>query len=192
MGSQYYFAATLPSLQFGSPPPFTSAAFLDQAASHLSAEEMGILSGLRLAPGPGDRAPAKPELAARYAAWEGTLRAELATLRAGRLGRQADAKGPKAVLDDWSAINTARSAFQAQTPLEGELAIERARWAFIDSASPIQLFDFQGLCAYRLKLLILERLSALSVERGEAGYREVYTAILAAHGGRPADGTQPE
>lgn len=182
MTHQYYFAATLPNLQFGMEPPMTGGEFLAGAARHLPARELEILSAVSLVPG-GEAAAASP-LLRRYAVWSSSLRLELARLRAERASRPF---APGALADlprDANALAAARAAFDASSPLDGELELEGRRWAFVDGLSPIQTFDFDGLCAWRLKLLILERLALLTTERGETGYRAVYSAILGAYKGR--------
>lgn len=187
MTHQYYFAATLPSLQFGMEPPLTGAEFLARAARYLPEHELEVMSAITLAPGPEEAAASPSPLLRRYAAWSASLRLELARLRAERAGRTFEAGGLADVPVDANALAAARSAFSAASPLDGELELEGRRWAFIDGLSPIQTFDFDGLCAWRLKLLILERLSRLTTERGEIGYRAVYSAILAAYDGGKHD-----
>ena len=184
MTHQYYFAATLPSLQFGMEPPVTGVEFLARAARYLPERELEILSAVSLAPVPEEAGSSPSPLLRRYAAWSSSLRLELARLRAERAGRAFEAGGLADVPQDAGAVAAARAAFGSASPLDGELELEGRRWAFVDGLSPIQTFDFDGLCAWRLKLLILERLALLTTERGEIGYRAVYSAILAAYEGR--------
>lgn len=187
MTHQYYFAATLPSLQFGMEPPMSGGEFLARAARYLPDSELEILSAVSLAPGPEEAAGSPSSLLRRYAGWSSSLRLELARLRAERAGRPFDPGELAGIPQEASALATARAAFGSASPLDGELELEGRRWAFIDGLSPIQTFDFDGLCAWRLKLLILERLALLTTERGEIGYRAVYSAILAAYEGPEDD-----
>ena len=184
MTHQYYFAATLPSLQFGMEPPISGDEFITRAARYLPEGELEILSAVSLAPVPEEAGSSPSPLLRRYAAWSSSLRLELARLRAEHAGRDFEAGALADVPRDAGAVAAARSAFAAASPLDGELELEGRRWAFVDGLSPIQTFDFDGLCAWRLKLLILERLSLLTTERGELGYRAVYSAIIAAYEGR--------
>lgn len=181
MTHQYYFAATLPSLQFGMEPPVSGAEFLARAARYLPEAELELLSAISLAPEPEEASSSPSPLLRHYAAWSSSLRLELARLRAERAGRAFDPGVLAEAPQEANALAAARSAFAAASPLDGELELEGRRWAFIDGLSPIQTFDFDGLCAWRLKLLILERLALLTTERGESGYRAVYSAILAAY-----------
>lgn len=183
MSRYYYFAATLPALQFGASLPLSSEEFLRRARRHLSRGDYRAIEGAVLSPSP-EEAPAAGGsiLLGRHNAWERALRNALAALRAGRLGRSAEAYlRPALPMDEAlaaSASETAEAAFKAASPLEGELAIERARWSFLDRECPFQTFDLESLVAYRLELQVLERIALFLPERGEKEYREVYAAIL--------------
>ena len=74
------------------------------------------------------------------------------------------------------------AAFQAESPLDGELVIERERWAVVERLQVGHYFDTEALVAYGLKLRILERTARFEVERGRAAYGEVYRDILGASG----------
>lgn len=187
MSRYYYFAATLPSLQFGAPPPMSSGEYLARAKAQLSEADYAALEAAVLASGPEGAPPeatGRDVLLAEYYAWERSARNELARLRAKRLGRQAEAylrparPGAEAGARDESAFRAAQAAFQAETPLEGELSLERARWARLEELASLKTFDLARLAAYRLELEVLERLALLKAERGEAGYRDTYAAVL--------------
>lgn len=186
MSRYYYFAATLPALQFGSPAPYTGPEFLERAARHLAAEDLALLSGARLASEPeGLPDPGSSSLLAAYYAWERSVRNELARLRARRLGRSPEAylrpaEASGRTLADDDAARAAQAAFGAETPLEGELVLERERWAKLDALRGLSPFDLEGILAYRLQLAILERLARLRSGAGEARYKETYAAILGA------------
>ncbi len=187
MSRYYYFAATLPSLQFGAEAPLSSEEFLARAREQLSAADYATLEAAVLVSASEGAPPlarsGEPLLDAYYA-WERALRNELVRLRARRLGRPAEAyerpvrPGSGDAGGDFSAARAARAAFEAATPLEGELALERERWAFLEAHAGLSPFDLSRLAAYRLELQILERLAGLKAERGEAGYRATYAAIL--------------
>lgn len=178
MGRHYYFAATLPSLQFGAQPPLSSSDFLERASRYLEAGELASLGSLSL----GDSLPLPGEalVATRHRVWDKALRNELVRLRAKRLGRPAEAWVRSEEEYGPAAIRAAQAAYQASSPLEGEVTIEKERWAVLDDLAPFQSFDFESLSAYLLKLLILERLASFEAGRGEALYRETYAAILGA------------
>ena len=120
-----------------------------------------------------------------YYGWERSTRNELVRLRARKLGRNADtyirsADSTGRVLVDDDASRSALVSFQAESPLDGELALERERWSKLESLCALHAFDIDCLLAYRLELLILERLARLRSETGEVRYKETYAAILGA------------
>ena len=185
MSHHYYFVATLPSLQPGGEPPLTSAEFLARAANCLEGAELEALRAAALssaADGEPSACRGLSPLLDGYYAWERSFRHALAKIRSSRLGRafpNPPAGLASGVLAD-EAEARARVASQAGSPLEGELAVERERWAAIDSFLGYDSFSFEALAAYRLRLQSLERVASLTAERGDAGYRATYDAILGA------------
>lgn len=181
MSSYYYFTATLPSLQASaSLPPMSYIEFVEMAGRQLSAKDAAIIADARLFLPEDGAFPASASSSAllgRYYRWEFSLRNELARLRAGRLQRPVE-KHVKPGDPEWEALKTAQSAFQAEDPLQGELLIERDRWAFIESLAINKMFDIEYLVAYGLLLQAIERRARFSAERGQEGYRTVYGSVL--------------
>jgi len=177
----YYFAATLPALQVGMPAPMTSAEFLERCTAHLPPAHLAAVAAATIS-SPATAVPPGANgstLLVRYYAWEWSLRNELVRLRARRLER-APEPWVRPVSRDDIGSRVAQSVFQAASPLEAELLLERERWAVIESLKALHYFDLEYLVAYRLQLEILVRLARLREEAGEAHYRETYAAILAA------------
>lgn len=181
MRRYYYFAATLPAPQMGSPPPLSSADYLARCALHLAAADLAVLRAASLV-SPAEGQPAatvSSPLLTRYYAWERTLRNELVRLRARRLERDGESMIRPTLADD-TAARSAAAIFAAGSPLEAELLLERERWGLIRSLSALHVFDLERLLSYRLELQILERLGRLRQTEGEARYRETYAAIMGA------------
>jgi len=182
VSQHWYFAATLPALQPGAPAPFSSGRFLELCRDQLSDKDYQAVESARLTQAsvgepPAPAASASASFIASYRSWERTLGNELARARAKRLGRGAD-PWLRASREDDRAPAAARAALDAATPLEGELALERERWAFIDELRGVGAFSLEAILAYRLQLQILERLARFAVDVGEAKYKEIYAAIL--------------
>jgi hypothetical protein len=177
----YYFAATLPALQLGAPAPMGTAEFLERCSRHLASADYAVVEAALLGSAP-EGPPAVTErspLLTRYHAWERSLRNELVRLRARRLERDGEGWLRPAARDD-AAPRVAQMVFQAASPLEAELLLERQRWEAIESFKALHFFDLESIVAYRLELQILARLARLRQEEGEARYRETYAAILGA------------
>jgi len=179
----YYFAATLPTLSFGGPPPMTSAEFLRRGRLHLRPDDIAILEQARLLSAPDLPLSTGSQFLDRYYAWERTLRNELVTVRARKLGRMGERWIRPAGRNE-DALRGARAILHAAadsaTPLDVEIALEAARWALIERLRGRTVFDFDSIAAYRLELLILERLAALTAERGEAHFIPLYADLLEA------------
>jgi hypothetical protein len=176
----YYLVATLPALQFGAPAPMTSAEFLERCRSQLTEKDMLAIAAARLVSEPDSPPPecSASEMLPRYYAWERSLRNELARARGRKLGREAEKWIRDADWDD-EAMRSAQALLQAESPLEGEIALERERWARVDALRGLHAFDLEVVAAYRIQLQCLERLAGLGAEAGEERYRETYAAILA-------------
>ena len=159
----------------------TSLEFLERCGRHLRPADMAVVEAAILGSGP--QGPPEPAAASavlvRYYAWERSLRNELVRLRARRLDRAPDAWLRPASRDDL-APRVAQLVFQASSPLEAELLLERQRWDAIETLKSLHFFDLETIVAYRLQLQILARLARLREEEGEARYRETYSAILGA------------
>jgi hypothetical protein len=179
----YYFAATLPTPQFGSPAPMGSGEFLERARTSMTAEDYAVVESAVLVSEPEGPPPAASRSTALrdYYNWERSLRNELVRARARKLGRQAEAHlRPAGRSGADRAEASAQAAAGAENPLDGELLLEQERWARIGDLKALHVFDLETLVAYRLQLQVLERLAALSPELGETRYRDTYAAILGA------------
>jgi len=175
----YYFAATLPALSVGAPAPMSSAEFLDRCKRNLSSSDYATVESAVLVSAPENRPAAcsASALLKAYYAWERSVRNELVRLRARKLERSPEPWVRPTARDD-TASRAAQAAFQAGSPLEAELLLERQRWDTIDSLKALHYFDIESIAAYRLELQIIERLARLREELGEERYRETYAAIL--------------
>jgi hypothetical protein len=180
MASYYYFVATLPTLMDSAVPPFGHADFMTRAAGQLKSRDFMILDSARLsvpADGQIPEAARGSTLLTRYFQWDASVRNELVRLRSQRLQKPAD-RHLKPGLPEWEGIKTAQAAFMADDPLQGELLIERDRWAIIEILAANHFFDMEYLVAYALKLQALERRQRFRTELGEEGYRTVYRSVL--------------
>ncbi len=181
MSRYYYFGATLPTLQYGASPPMSSAEFLRRARIHLRPEDAAILEKAALQSESNLKIPTGSAFLDRYFAWERTLRNEFVLARAHRLGRSGEKWLRPAGRND-DAARDARSILHAvadsATPLDIEAALEAVRWALIDRLRGSTVFDFDSLLSYRLQLLIIERLAALTAERGESRFLPIYADLL--------------
>jgi hypothetical protein len=161
--SYYYFAATLPSLRFGEPPPMTVRALLDRTEEYLPAHDHDVLA----AAATGDPAAlAEPDVQ-RWTEWDTDLRRILAAARAARLGRDASAYADTGMLDTHTRA-AVLECIKLDDPLKAEQALDRLRWQFLDELAATHVFDFTAALSYLLKLTLLERWHQLDAAHGAA------------------------
>jgi hypothetical protein len=187
VGAYYYFVAQLPSLAYGQEPPMSSVAFRDLAQVQLDAQDAALLDLVGLDPQPTNAAqPAYVENAPssgcdfidNWREWERSLRLNLARVRSQRTKREGAAPVDPPVFPG-DAVNTAQQAsVSAESPLEAEEFLDRARWGAIERLQGIPYFSRNTIYAYLLKLLILERHASFKAEIGFAEYKSLYASIL--------------
>jgi len=180
VGQYYYLVPQLPYLVFGQTPPMSPEAFRDLALTLLDAEDAALLGklGLGLKPPTGDMAEVSSgsDFIDKWREWERILRLNLAKHRAGKLKREAPPAEPPVLPSD--AVSAAAKAVQ-ESPLAGEVIIDKARWNAIDTLLENSgLFDRDVIFAYMLKLIILNRQALFQTERGFSEYKSLYASIL--------------
>jgi hypothetical protein len=155
-------------------------AFRDMAMTLLEAKDAVLLDmmGLGLKPSfdDADASNSGSEFIDKWREWERILRLNLVKYRAGKLKRENSAVEPPVLPSD--AVSAAAKAVQ-ESPLEGEVIIDKARWHAIDTylegSGP---FDRDVVFAYMLKLIILNRQALFQTERGFSEYKSLYASIL--------------
>ncbi|MCK7479647.1 MAG: DUF2764 domain-containing protein [Candidatus Moduliflexus flocculans] len=118
---------------------------------------------------PGSSPPSGPGTGPSGTSWPGS-----GPTGSARLLRNPFAPGTRS----GEGVRTAQAAAQCEDPLEGELVIEREKWAYVERLESGHYFDLEALTAYALKLRILERKARFEAERGEASYGAAYREIL--------------
>ena len=121
----------------------------------------------------------------KWVDWNLSLGAELAILRAQKLGLESDA--PQGVEKIPGTEEIAREAFNQESPLAAEEVLERARWAVLEELEVCHYFDLQKLIVYGMKISILERKSQFDIDAGLENFKQIYGAVTEAK-----IGEQPE
>ncbi|MFW5801624.1 MAG: DUF2764 family protein [Spirochaeta sp.] len=116
-----------------------------------------------------------------FASFERRIRAALAVHRSQRLEREhASGEVPDTAYDSESEKAVAEALAQPN-PLAMEETLDTARWHKLDELQVGHYFDIQFLTVYALKLLLLERKSRFTQQRGienfTVSYRAVWTDI---------------
>ena len=149
MNQYYYTIASLPMLFYEEDLPLSRSKFLGMCRIELADEDYRLIenASIRDLDGVGPTCRALET----WRAWEGTLRNELAGLRAQTKGWEAEKyvrEGPEA----FGVEQVAREAAGDSSPLSAEHTSNRVRWSFLDDLETGHHFDVEKLVVYFLKL----------------------------------------
>lgn len=169
--SYYYFAATLPSIEFDSKPPFTVEEFL-QECSRLMAEGdcSQIQEILTLDP---VKVTAKCPAVACWIEFASNFKNELVYTRAQKLQKDASEFMRGQRVADPLIAEASVTASKESNPLEAEKIIDRAKWSFLDQQMQGQFYNFDFILYYGLKIQILERYQKIASNRGAEVFDEL-------------------
>ena len=164
MAGYYYLISSLPMLMFDEKAPLSIEYFNDACVGKVSENDLEILNKLILVPEAEQAYPAN-SAAERWRQWEICLRNRIA------LHRAPQGKDIRDSLQDEAAcfceIDTGiQEAFALKNPLEREKYFDQMRWRVLDDFESGHHFDFDRLCIYKLKLLLLEKWNKRQVEQG--------------------------
>lgn len=192
MTGYYFFVPQLHHLVYGQQPPESSQSLRLKAAPVLGKKDAARMDTLGLgAPIPaardeeagdegkgkkrGRKPPKDCAFTKGWREWEESLRACLARARASKLGRALPYEGRVFPKDVAQAVSRAMGA---ETPLEGELILDKARWDAVCALQGSELFNYKTIYAYFMKLLLLERQASFQAETGFSQYKALYSSIL--------------
>lgn len=169
----YSLVASLPSLEIGDEPPFTTEDYVGMCAQWVTAREIEILRKVLLREA--DIAPC-PLCKAIYDL-ECQIRNAAARLRGQKLG--VDFKEYLMPHDGFSSTIEAfvADAFTRNDPVELEQELDRGRWKLADELVGQNFFGFEKVLAYGIQLKIVERWNRMDVHVG----KEKLEAVIAAN-----------
>ena len=140
----YFFSASLPELRPGETPPLTLAEFDADAELQLTERHYRMMVD-------GDPAARVHREMARF---EEYLRTRIAEKRAEKLKTPVDLPEPEAFFGE---VDAALGPLAQLAPAERERAIDLLRWKMLDELTWKSEFDFDHICAYRIKLRLAEK-----------------------------------
>lgn len=169
-----FFCASLPELSPGTPPPLGVEEFDLRAEAELSPRHFAVLKCDALHPAPAGEAEL-PGVYARYVRFERYLRDRMARRRADRAGESVNLPDPE---EYFQTVDFRLGAvFSADNPAEREALIDRIRWDYLDELEEGHFFDFDFVCVYRLKTMLLTKLRGRSVEAGKVNFDAAVESI---------------
>ena len=173
----YYLIAQLPSLVYDQKPPMSSLEFKEMARSYMNKKDGSLIDRISFNFDFSKKLKTGCNFIDNWLNWELALRMNLAKQRVIRLKREnVQMAEPPAFPTE--AVMTALKAIDEQSPLEGELLIDKARWSVIDDFAGNSYFGRNNVYAYYLKLLILERRQTFNSEKGFEEYKSLYAFIV--------------
>jgi hypothetical protein len=151
--------------------------FLDACADWLPDDAMERIRELTLLP-PEDIRKGDSAID-RWNVWETRLRNALAARRSRRDGGGGDRAAEKYLrenLDFFSEIEDGvQEAFSKSSPLEREDVLDKLRWRALEDIESGHDFDFDKLCVYKLKLLLLAKRASRNTAKGEENLEAALT-----------------
>ena len=135
------------------PPPITSDLFLYSCAQMISEKAVSQLSSLKLLPEK-ETAFGRSSSAVKWYHWETDMRTKLAKFRAVSLGREQKISQGNGFSDIDRSIEEILSV---PNPAEREKMLDSLRWKALDDLEFGHNFDFDSLCIYKIKLMLLEK-----------------------------------
>jgi len=175
VASYYYLVASLPTLFLDvEKPPITTVEFLAACDRLLDADDARDIHSLM------DNHPEWAQAACiqQWQARETEIRNTIVRLRAAKA--HVDAAlflRPCRELDLYTE-NAVAEAMSKPQPLERELGLDRLRWSLLNDLARLDPFGLSAVVAYALKLKLVERWSALTVEKGRVVIEEYLTKQL--------------
>ncbi|MEN7973282.1 MAG: DUF2764 family protein [Verrucomicrobiota bacterium] len=168
----YSLVASLPHLEIGDEPPFSSEEYIGNCAQWVSEHETQILQKVLLE----DPDIAPCPLCKAWNNIEAQLRNAVARLRGQKLG--VDFKEYLQPHDEFSGEIEAlvTDAYTRSDPVELEQELDRARWKLAEGLIGQDPFGFKKVLAYGIQLKIVERWNRMDVHVAKEKLEAVITA----------------
>ena len=166
----WFFIASLPDLQLESQmPPMSVEEFDGLCSGELDKNSFAALTGFDGVVAPDFTGDSRlTGIYNAYGKFEVYLRNRIAKRRAEKAGVQLELPDPPEYFSEFDFA--AASLVSMTDPAERELAVDRLRWNFIEEQLTGKDFSFDFLCAYRLKLVILNKYRNRKLEPGKKNF----------------------
>lgn len=166
-----FFCATLPELVCGVPPELSLEEFDTLAKDELSPKRFAMLCSMDGS----DDEQELPEIYRKMRKFDRFLQLRIAEKRAEKLGRVTELPLPEEYHTDVDfALPGAASA---DDPRERERLVDKIRWMKIDDLESCHNQDFTTLCAYRMRLQMLEKYRKRSSSDGNTVFEETVSRL---------------
>ena len=160
----YFFSAALPERHPGEKPPLTLREFDADAELQLTPRHYRMMVS-------GDPAARVHGEMARF---EEYLRTRIAEKRAEKLKIPADFPEPEGF---YGEVDAALGQLAQLDPAERERAVDLLRWKMLDELASGNEFDFDHICAYRIKLRLAEKYRGRDAKLGRNAFDSAVRAM---------------
>ena len=168
-----FLIASLPGLDLDTPAPMSVEEFDALCAGELDKEKFAALAAFDGTVTPDFRGcDTLPGIYNAYGKFELYLRNRIARRRADKAGVQLELPDPPEYFGEYDYA--AGTLANTTDPAEREVIVDRLRWNFIEEQLLCKEFHFDSLCAYRLKLAIVNKYRDRKLEPG----RKTFDAAL--------------
>ncbi len=170
----YYFAASLPFLEFGVKCPTCLENFLEQSERLLPERDRRLIEQALLIE-KGQDIKAEHRVIAEWQNFMQDLRNQWVLVRAGVLKKDPLSYMRGSRTGQAAVVEVINQAQKAEDPLSGEKLIDQLRWDKLEDIGQGHFFDLDFLLVYALKLQILKRLERIDSVHGEHTFQEYCT-----------------
>ena len=164
MSTYYYFAASLPLLEFGVKPAMTHASFMDNCGRLLPEKDFKVIKDATI--GPQEVFPSGNRTLFAWSEFNRNLRNELAMFRSKRAGRNPSDHTRGEAYAEPQLTELVVQASKARDPLSAEKTLDTYKWNYLDELSQGHFFDLDFLIVYSLKLQVIERYQNIEISKG--------------------------
>ena len=153
----YFFSAALPELRPGETPLLTLSEFDADAELQLTPRHYRMM----VAEDPAARVYGGMRRFEEY------LRTRIAEKRAEKLKTPVDLPEPE---EFYGEVDAELGRFVALDPAQRERAVDALRWKMLDELTWDHEFDFDHICAYRIKLRLSEKYRGRDAKTGRGNF----------------------
>lgn len=167
----YYFAASLPMIDFDNKPPFSVENYLEDCLRLLSRNDFELMNELltqKELPEYTDDQVVNAWIKFYEGFWN-----ELTWQRAKRAGKDPESFIRSRANADSRQAEVIQRALKEVDLLEAERILDRFRWEFLNELEKGQFFNFGFLVIYGLKLKILEKYQRIQSSQGQEIFEEI-------------------
>lgn len=176
----YYFAASLPVLNFDGRPPFSVEDYLNECRRFLTSKDFSLVEKAVVVSDGEDAASVSGQsgILEKWRSFENRLRNEWAWFRADRAGqdRAKYLRGERPF--DLALTDMIHQAGRMEDLLAAEKLIDRYRWNYLEELALGHWFDLEALVIYGIKLKMLARYQRLNSPVGKEIVNQLRTVSV--------------